>query len=62
MRVLINHPAFGSLWLRNAVIKGNTVEGVADNYQNGFYLPDGGLWNIPVTMNFPASCIRKREE
>ena len=62
MEVLINHPAFGSLWLVSAEIKNGYVTGETfdDSECGSPYLPDDymGQWE---TMTFPVSCIRKTE-
>ena len=52
---LVNHPQWGSLWLENARIVGGSVVGTV--YEEA---PDG-YHRMPMTMNFPATCIRKRE-
>ena len=58
--VLINHPAFGSLWLDNAEIENGYVVGEAwdDSDVGSAYLPDD-YQGEAVCMNFPAACIRK---
>lgn len=61
MDVLINHPAFGSLWLSNAEIKDGIVYGLAwdDSQASSGYYPDDYTGEY-TGMNFPVSCIRKR--
>ena len=60
--VLIVHPAFGSLWLSDCEIKDGFVTGTTwDKTEVGSpYLPDDYMGENMV-MNFPVSCIRKRE-
>ncbi len=54
---LINHPAFGSLWLENARLEGDSVVGDAwDDSHAGVPEDYKGEY---VPMNFPKSCIRK---
>ena len=63
MNVLINHPSVGSVWLENAYIKDDCVIGdVWDDSKHGSpYLPND-YYGEYVTMNFPISCIRKKEK
>ena len=63
MQILINHPCFGSVWLSNAKIEGDYVIGDAwdDSDVGSPYLPDDYMGQ-PMTMSFPISCIRKKEE
>lgn len=61
MDVLIAHPYFGSIWLRNATINNYYVVGETDDWQSSPLLPDPQPINIPATMNFPVSCIKKVE-
>ena len=60
MRVLINHPSVGSVWLDHAEIIGDNVIGEAWDVTDvgSPYLPDD-YRGEPVTMNFPKTCIRK---
>ena len=63
MDVLINHPQFGSLWLTRAKIVDGYVEGLVwDSSDAGSpYMPDDYMGHYEY-MNFPVSCIRKKEE
>lgn len=65
MRVLINHPYVGSVWLANAYY---TTGGDGRQYVVGEAWDDSGVgspllpedWRgEPVTMNFLATCVRK---
>ena len=58
--VLVRHPYFGSLWLRNAVVKDGYVVGEAwdDSGIGSALLPDD-YRGQPETMNFPVGCIVK---
>lgn len=60
--VLISHPAFGSLWLSDAVIEDGHVTGETWDLGGAGdpYLPDDYSGEA-ITMNFPATCIRKVE-
>lgn len=60
--VLISHPAFGSVWLSNVEYRDGSVIGEAwDSGMVGSpYYPDD-YRGEPITMNFPQTCIRKRE-
>ena len=60
MRVLVNHPAFGSLWLENAEIQDGYVVGdVWDKSGVGSGLLPDDYRGQYVPMNFPITCIRK---
>lgn len=62
--VLVNYPGMGSIWLSEAYLvatdSGDYVVGIAwDNSDAGDpYMPEDYMGQ-EVTMNFPASCIRK---
>lgn len=67
MDALVNHPHVGSVWLSDCVIvhgddgKEYVVGEAWDESDVGSpYLPDD-YRGEPVTMNFPATCIRKME-
>jgi hypothetical protein len=62
--VLVSYPGMGSLWLSEAYLvateEGDYVVGVAldDSGVGTAYYPDD-YTGQEVTMNFPATCIRK---
>lgn len=68
MNVLVNHPYFGSLWLNDAEIKKGqdgkdyVVGWVWDKSDVGHPNMPDDYTGQPMTMNFPVSCIRKKEE
>ena len=51
---LVNHPAWGSLWLDNVRLRDGLVVGTAH-----FPHPASSFHDDPWTMNFPIRCIRK---
>jgi len=63
MKVLINHPSVGSVWLNSAIIKDGYVIGETWDYDavGNPHLPIDYSGEY-VTMNFPVTCIRKKEE
>lgn len=60
MDVLINHPAFGSIWLEQVnIVDGTVIGDYWDTSDVGSaYMPADYLGEL-VTLNFPVSCIRK---
>ena len=62
MNALINHPSVGSIWLEKATIKNGYVIGETwDNSETGSsYLSDDYTGQY-ITMSFPVTCIRKKE-
>ncbi len=61
MDVLVCHPSFGSRWLENAIITGNTVSGYYwnDSERGSPFYPDDyrGMYEF---HHYPASMIRKK--
>lgn len=49
--VLVNHPAVGSVWLRDVRIVNGEVEGMVKDHS----VPEG-----ESCMHFPITCVRKR--
>ena len=53
---LVNHPAFGSLWLEDARVENGVVIGKVWETLSFDYGVTGGEY---LTMNFPLTCVRK---
>jgi hypothetical protein len=62
MDCLIHHPHVGSLWLTNCKIENGYVNGLAwnDDMAGSPYYPDDYSGEYEM-MNFPETCIVKRE-
>ena len=61
MSVLVNHPNFGSIWLKDAKIECGFVEGLVWSESSRWNMPDDFRGEY-IAMNFPISCIRKIEK
>lgn len=57
---LVRHPHVGTVWLNNAKVVGEFVEGEVwdDSMSGSAYMPDDFMGE-PVVMHFKATCVVK---